>query len=66
MRRVRRDLGFRGGAIRLPRLSDACGCFARQERKRGTHFDRGARFARFLCKNGEKEREHNAKRRHCI
>eukprot|EP00972_Heterocapsa_arctica_P014969 2206601-Heterocapsa_arctica.AAC.1 len=64
--RVRRDLGFRGGAIGLPRLSDACGCFERQERKRGAHIDRGKRFARFLCKNGEKEREHNKKRSHSL
>eukprot|EP00972_Heterocapsa_arctica_P075934 11198023-Heterocapsa_arctica.AAC.1 len=60
--RVRRDLGFRGGAIGLPRLPDACGCFERQTRKSGAHIDRRARSARFLRKNGEKEREQNEKR----
>eukprot|EP00972_Heterocapsa_arctica_P062391 9196925-Heterocapsa_arctica.AAC.1 len=62
--RVRQDLGFRGGAIELPRLPNACGCFERQTRKRGAHFDRGTRLARFLCKNEGTEREQNAKRSH--
>eukprot|EP00972_Heterocapsa_arctica_P103780 15294829-Heterocapsa_arctica.AAC.1 len=60
--RVRRDLGSRGGADKLSRLSVACGCFDRQTRERGANSDGGTRPARFLCKNGEKEREQKAKR----
>eukprot|EP00972_Heterocapsa_arctica_P061047 9002921-Heterocapsa_arctica.AAC.1 len=62
MGRVRRDLRFRGGADRLSRLPDACGCFERQTRERGANSDRGTRSTRFLCTNGEKEREQNTKR----
>eukprot|EP00972_Heterocapsa_arctica_P103278 15218420-Heterocapsa_arctica.AAC.1 len=64
--RIRRDWGFRGGAIELSRFPDACGCLERQTRKRGAHSDRGTRFARFLCKHGEKEREQNATRSHSL
>eukprot|EP00972_Heterocapsa_arctica_P098023 14462459-Heterocapsa_arctica.AAC.1 len=60
--RVRRDLGFRGGADKISRRSNTCGRFDGQARERGANTDRGARSAIFLCKNGEKEREQKAKR----
>eukprot|EP00972_Heterocapsa_arctica_P088296 13020858-Heterocapsa_arctica.AAC.1 len=60
--RVRRDLGFRGGADELSRLPDACGCRDRQKSERGANYDKGTRSTILLCKNGEKEREQNAKR----
>eukprot|EP00972_Heterocapsa_arctica_P035950 5288696-Heterocapsa_arctica.AAC.1 len=46
----------------LSRLSDTCGCFERQERKRGAHIDRGTGSAGFLCKRGENKREQEIKR----
>eukprot|EP00972_Heterocapsa_arctica_P003231 481714-Heterocapsa_arctica.AAC.1 len=62
MGRVRRDLGFRPDPGELSRLSQTCGSFERQIRKRGTHNDRRAGSSGFRCKNGEKEREQNAER----
>eukprot|EP00972_Heterocapsa_arctica_P084548 12455548-Heterocapsa_arctica.AAC.1 len=54
--RVRRDLGFRGGAGESPRLPDACVCFERQTRKRGAHSDRGTRLPDFFARM-ERRRE---------
>eukprot|EP00972_Heterocapsa_arctica_P057450 8476934-Heterocapsa_arctica.AAC.1 len=61
MGRIQRDLGFRPDPAELFILSDTCGRFERQTRKRGTNDDRGSRSAGFLCQNEEKEKEQKAK-----